>query len=76
MAEHYVHAVDGNPQSPHGQFIVTMNSELAKLIHTVHFTLHDATYKRVKESIWKEWEIVVWCSYLNERKSSCASSLH
>ncbi|KAK0466054.1 uncharacterized protein EV420DRAFT_1636650 [Desarmillaria tabescens] len=40
----------------------TVEPDLAELIHSALTTLHDNTYKRVKGSAWKEWEVVVWDS--------------
>jgi hypothetical protein len=64
----YVQFVDASELVPNaGKFIVTMFRDLAGLVHSATFTLHDCTYKRVADPDIKEWEVVIWCSYLNER---------
>jgi hypothetical protein len=70
-ADHYVHHIiheDGI------DVVVTMLPGLANRIHLTRSTLHDNTYKRVKEhntldnTRFKEWEVVIWDPYLNCRK--------
>ncbi|HEV7737771.1 MAG TPA: hypothetical protein VGO47_10430, partial [Chlamydiales bacterium] len=47
--------------------IVTMLPALTDMIHKVHATLHDNTYKHVFGK-FNEWEVVIWDSSLNRRE--------
>ncbi|KAF4566597.1 hypothetical protein EYR36_012028 [Pleurotus pulmonarius] len=64
--EQYIHRVSTS-NDEEGHIIVTMLPTLARLIHQAKTTLHDNTYKRVKDSQWKEWEVVIWNDRLNMR---------
>jgi hypothetical protein len=59
---HHVYHHDGI------DLIVTMHPAIAERIHLVRSTLHDNTYKRVKDSEWNEWEVVIWDTSLNAHK--------
>ncbi|KAJ6542432.1 hypothetical protein B0H10DRAFT_1970499 [Mycena sp. CBHHK59/15] len=48
---------------------VTMNSELAQLVHEVQFLVPDFTFKRTEGDL-NEWEVAVWLDGSHERESS------
>ncbi len=60
----YIHEISTSAEK-HGSIIVTMLPDLAELIHSASTTLHNNTYKQVKGSVWKEWEVVIWDSCRN-----------
>ncbi|KAJ6565748.1 hypothetical protein B0H10DRAFT_2445014 [Mycena sp. CBHHK59/15] len=47
---------------------VTMNSELAQLVHEVQFLVPDFTFKRTEGDL-NEWEVAVWLDGSHERTS-------
>ena len=71
-SERYIQAIysqpckDGGPQI---YIVVTMLPELIALVHQVHTTQHDMTYKRVFGE-FNEWEVVIWDQYRNSSKYS------
>lgn len=48
--------------------VVTMNTVLANLIHSVMYLVCDFTFKRVRGDL-NEWEVAVWSNRLQQRES-------
>jgi hypothetical protein len=46
--------------------VVTMNAELAKLLHRARYIVVDFTFKRVFGEM-NEWEVVIWDELMRER---------
>jgi hypothetical protein len=72
-SDQYIHGFLSEPAEDSGigdqvEVIVTMLPDLAKLIHHVHATLHDNTYKRVAGD-FNEWEVVIWEASITRSKS-------
>jgi hypothetical protein len=69
----YLHHIDVSPSNPEaGMIAVTMNVQLAQLVHSANYTIHDNTYKRVGDSGWYEWEVVIWYAPANRRELSAS----
>ena len=66
---HHVYHEDGI------DIIVTMLPGLANRVHLCRTTIHDGTYKRVKDVVqigseqirWKEWEVTIFDPVYNQR---------
>ena len=41
------------------EIVMTMNPQLAKLVHDACSTLHDTVFKHIF-GIFKEWEVTIW----------------
>ncbi|KAF9052208.1 hypothetical protein BDZ89DRAFT_1153643 [Hymenopellis radicata] len=63
---HHVHTASLGNEST-GDIVVTMLPGLAERVHRVRASLHDNTYKRLKDGQWKDWEVVWFDERLNMR---------